>query len=65
MNREKHDGYFANLPISTPDIEIEGGCHAYFGMYGEQDGDGEPTLTPAEQILITADYIESFVFGGN
>lgn len=65
MNREKHDGYFANLPVSTPDIEIEGGCHAYFGMYGEQGGDGEPTLTPAEQILITADYIESFIFGGN
>lgn len=65
MNREKHDDYFANLPHGTPDIEIEGGCHAYFGMYGEQEGDGAPTLTPAEQILITADYIESFIFGDN
>ncbi|MBQ7355920.1 MAG: alpha/beta hydrolase [Clostridia bacterium] len=63
MNREKHDGYFSNLPVGTPDIEIEGGCHAYFGMYGEQEGDGEPTLTASEQILITADYISDFIFG--
>ena len=63
MNREKHDGYFGNLPVGTTDIEISGGCHAYFGMYGEQSGDGEPTLTAEEQILITADYIEDFIFG--
>ena len=65
MNREKHDGYFGNLPVGTSDIEIIGGCHAYFGMYGEQDGDGVAAITPAEQILVTADYISDFVFGGN
>lgn len=63
MNREKHDKYLQNLPLGTLDIEIEGGCHAYFGMYGEQDGDGVPTLTAEEQMLITADYIENFIFG--
>jgi hypothetical protein len=63
MNREKHDGYFANLPKGTLDIEIPGGCHAYFGMYGEQSGDGVATITAEEQIVITADYIESFIFG--
>jgi hypothetical protein len=63
MNREKHDGYFANLPVGTLDIEIPGGCHAYFGMYGEQSGDGVATITAEEQIVITADYIESFIFG--
>jgi hypothetical protein len=65
MNREKHGKYKANLPTDTQQIEIPGGCHAYFGMYGEQSGDGMATITPTEQILITADHISDFVFGGN
>lgn len=65
MNREKHDGYLRNLPVGTPDIEIEGGCHAYFGMYGEQSGDGEPTITLIEQITLTANYIADFILGGS
>ncbi len=36
---------------------IKEGCHAYFGMYGTQDGDGIPTITNEEQIRITADAI--------
>ena len=30
-------------------MEIEGGNHAQFGWYGEQAGDGEATISPAEQ----------------
>ena len=65
MNREKHDKYKVNLPTDTQQIEILGGSHAYFGMYGEQSGDGVATITPTEQILITAEHISDFIFGGN
>lgn len=66
MNREKYEKYKENLPKDLSEIEIEGGCHAYFGMYGEQDGDGIPTISAEEQIRLTAEYILSFVSkGGN
>ena len=65
MNREKHDECLENLPAGYTELEIEGGCHAYFGMYGEQEGDGEPTLTEIEQITETADHIARFILGGN
>ena len=65
MNREKHDEYLENLPASYVEQEIEGGCHAYFGMYGAQAGDGDPTLTPTEQITISAEIISDFITGGN
>ena len=65
MNREKHDEYLENLPASYVEQEIEGGCHAYFGMYGAQAGDGEPMLTPTEQITISAEIISDFITGGN
>ena len=57
MNREKYEENKKNLPPDFTEIVIEGGCHAYFGMYGEQDGDGESLLTPAEQISFTAEKI--------
>ena len=66
MNREKYEKYRANLPSDRTEIEMEGACHAYFGMYGRQDGDGEATLTAEEQICMTADCIADFVSkGGN
>ncbi len=40
---------------------IEGGNHAYFGDYGEQDNDGIATLTPLEQQQKTVDIIVDFV----
>ena len=57
MNREKYEENKKNLPPDFTEIVIEGGCHAYFGMYGEQEGDGESLLTPAEQISFTAEKI--------
>ncbi len=47
----------SNLPDNYTEIIIDGGCHAYFGMYGHQKGDGTPTITNEEQIKITADAI--------
>ncbi len=60
MNREKYKENKSNLPSDFTEIEIKGGCHAYFGMYGAQDGDGTPTISAKEQINITVDEI----FGG-
>lgn len=57
MNREKYAENKKNLPKNFRELVIEGGCHAYFGMYGEQDGDGAATISCEEQILITAEAI--------
>ena len=64
MNREKYAKYKKNLPADFTEIEIVGGCHAYFGMYGAQDGDGAPSLSAAEQIRLSADHISVFIFKG-
>jgi len=37
------------LPASTVYEQIAGGCHAYFGSYGAQSGDGTPTISRDEQ----------------
>lgn len=57
MNREKYENNKSNLPNDFTEFVIEGGCHAYFGMYGAQEGDGTPTVTNAEQIRLTAESI--------
>jgi hypothetical protein len=44
----------ANLPASTEFVEIDGATHAFFGDYGEQPGDGTPTVdraTAQQQIV--------------
>ena len=61
MNREKYSTCLKNLPENFTDIIIEGGNHAYFGFYGEQKKDGEATVTPSEQIRITASALYSFM----
>ena len=57
MNREKYDENKSNLPDDYTEIIIDGGCHAYFGMYGKQDGDGTPAITNEEQIRLTVENI--------
>lgn len=49
--------YQPNLPDDFSQLCIEGGCHAYFGSYGEQEGDGKPTITPEEQVRQTVEFI--------
>lgn len=61
MNKEKYDENKINLPIDFSEEIIDGGCHAYFGMYGEQEGDGTPTITNVEQIQKTAEIINIFI----
>jgi dienelactone hydrolase len=50
------------LPVSTAYVEIEGANHYYFGDYGAQSDDGEPTIpreeARAEIIRASSDLIE-------
>ncbi len=57
LNREKYEECKSNLPADFQEIVIDGGCHAYFGMYGPQKGDGTPTISNMEQIEMTADAV--------
>ena len=57
MNRENYALYKENLPSDFTELILDGGCHAYFGMYGAQEGDGIPRITNEEQIRMTADAI--------
>lgn len=57
MNYEKYTDNKTNLPKDFTEVVIDGGCHAGFGMYGAQDGDGIPTISNEEQILLTAEKI--------
>jgi hypothetical protein len=50
------------LPASTVYVEIEGANHAYFGDYGVQKDDGEPTISHdearAEIVRASSDLVE-------
>lgn len=61
LNAEKYKENLPNLPTGLTEIIIDGGCHAYFGTYGAQDGDGTPTISNEEQIKITATAIAQLV----
>lgn len=61
LNMEKYGQYKENLPDDLAETVIEGGCHAYFGSYGAQDGDGIPAITREEQIEMTAEVIRQGV----
>jgi pimeloyl-ACP methyl ester carboxylesterase len=43
-------------------VVIVGGCHAQFGSYGPQPGDGTPTIAPAAQwqqtVAATVDFLQ-------
>ena len=58
LNRENYEANKKNLPDDFKEVIIEGGCHAYFGMYGAQEGDGVPAITNEEQILRTVEAID-------
>ena len=55
LNREKYEADRINLPQDTTETIIDGGCHAGFGSYGTQKGDGTPTISAEEQQQQTAD----------
>lgn len=61
MNREKYEACKFMLPPGFEERIIDGGCHAYFGDYGEQAGDGSPTITMQEQQRQTVQAIVNFI----
>ena len=61
LNHDKYLASKSNLPSDFTEVVIEGGCHAYFGTYGAQDGDGTPTISNSEQISITVDNIVTVI----
>ena len=61
LNREKYEADRANLPQDTTETIIDGGCHAGFGSYGAQKGDGAPVISAEEQQRQTADALAAWI----
>ena len=61
LNHEKYQQYKENLPEDTVEIVLGGGCHAFFGMYGPQEGDGTPSITNEEQLKRTAEAVAALM----
>ena len=65
LNEKTYENCLSNLPDDYETHIIKGGNHAYFGMYGEQAGDGKATISNEQQIRETASYIAKFMLRGN
>lgn len=63
LNKTSYEKNRKNLPDDLTEVIISGGCHAYFGAYGEQKGDGTPAISREEQIRITAETINQWGSG--
>ncbi len=61
LNMESYEKYKTNLPDDFTEVIIEGGCHAYFGAYGEQDGDGVSEISRDGQIERTVEAVMEVV----
>ncbi|MDE5715768.1 MAG: alpha/beta hydrolase, partial [Anaeroplasmataceae bacterium] len=57
LDKKKYEKNLTKLHKDFKEFQIDGGCHAYFGNYGKQLKDGEPTISNLEQIKITVDYL--------
>lgn len=60
LDRDKYQAALSKYPSTFEEHVLPGGCHAYFGMYGRQKWDGEPTLDNAQQIEDTADIVAAW-----
>ena len=63
LDKKDYEGNKKNLPSDFEEVMIEGGNHAYFGMYGKQDGDGAASITQSEQIQLTSDAMIAWILG--
>lgn len=61
LDMEKYTDNLKNLPEDMEEHIIEGGCHAQFGSYGTQKGDGTPEISGKEQKEITAGLIMEWI----
>jgi hypothetical protein len=57
------------LPTNTRFVAIEGGIHSFFGNYGLQSGDGQPTISreqAQQQIIATSlNFLSKVATSGN
>lgn len=49
------------MPEDDTELVIEGGNHAWFAYYGEQDGEGTASITKEEQQKKTAAAIVEMI----
>ena len=61
LNMEAYENARAKWPADSTEVVLDGGIHSYFGSYGIQSGDGEPTITNEQQIEQTADIIDEWI----
>ncbi len=61
MNRQRYEDGLSKLPAHYEELVIEGGCHAFFGMYDGQDASEAIGITNEEQIRLTAITIREFM----
>lgn len=61
LDLEKYKEDRMNLPTNLKEYVIEGGCHAGFGNYGEQSGDGKAEISNEKQQEIAADQIIEWI----
>lgn len=61
LNMNNYEKNKKNLPDSFEEYVIDGGCHAYFGNYGEQKGDGEASISVASQQVQTVNYLYNWM----
>lgn len=61
LNRDKYKECLLNLPINYEEHIIEGGCHAYFGNYGFQKGDGQALIDDFTQQETTSEIIVQWI----
>lgn len=65
LDMEKYEDSKDLLPEGHSEVVIEGGNHAQFGNYGEQDGDGTATVTADQQQDETVNAIIEFISANN
>ena len=65
LDLAKYEQYRSNLPAGTSEVVIDGGCHAGFGRYGAQTGDGTPAISSDEQIDRTAEEITRIILAAS
>lgn len=65
LSLEKYEANRDHLPADATEVVIEGGCHAGFGAYGPQDGDGTPSISGEEQVKRTVAEIQNWMKEGS
>lgn len=65
VDRQKLNNGFKLVPAGYRTVVIEGGNHACFGSYGEQEGDGKASIPEQEQWSITVDTILDLINSQN